>query len=60
MYPAFSFARVIYNLTYVCAEQNCYTSFSDVDKETMTAMASLYIYGLVYMLLGTYFNEIIK
>jgi hypothetical protein len=60
IYPSFSFVRIIYNLTKACSEENCYDTMSKVDSETLSCLANLYFFGLLYMLLGTYFNEIIK
>ena len=60
LYPAFSFGRIIYNMTKACSETQCYTNFSLVDNETWSCIIYLWGMGIFYLLAGTYFNEIVK
>jgi ABC-type Na+ transport system ATPase subunit NatA len=61
IFPFFSLVRVVYKMNYACAIlQNCYKlehlSFYD---ELTTALASMYLLSLVFIIISCYFEQII-
>ena len=60
IYPVFPFSRCIYNMSTSCSAGECYKSLSDVDSETWNCIIALYASSIIFGLIGTYLNEIVK
>lgn len=60
VYPAFSFARCVFNLTSACAGDGCVNKLSMVSHETWVCVGMMLGVGMFYGLMGAYLNEILK
>ena len=60
VYPLANFGRLIYNLTLVCSEHKCYTTWGAMDPETLSLIKLQFLYGFIWLSAGMYLHEVVK
>lgn len=57
--PPCAFNRLFYLMLSNCSDADCYNSMSEIDSEMQNCIASLYVGGLVLLVLGAYLLEVL-
>jgi len=57
--PPFTFSRLIYLISTKCGYEHCISGFKDFNREMTWCLVNLYLWSLIYMILGWYLYQVV-